>query len=87
MRKMAEHTYDDKICKGFRRKGIPGKTDSCSAGSCCDWDEFLGDKLGNTIYADMPNSIRPGKVFHRGSRGSKRKAKGANKENSGGVFF
>ena len=40
-----------------------------------------GDKLAHTIYAGMPNSIRPGKVFHRGARG-KRKAHGANKENS-----
>ena len=51
------------------------------------WDEFLGDKLGDTIYADMPNSIRTGRVSHRGSRGGKKGGggkKGANKENSEG---
>ena len=56
-------------------------------GPCCDWDEFLGDKLGDTIYADMPNSIRTGRVYHRGSRGGKKGGggkKGANKENSEG---
>ena len=60
---------------------------ACGVGPCCDWEEFLGDKLGNTSYADMPNSIRPGKVFHRGSRGGKKGGsgkKGENMENSEG---
>ena len=47
---------------------------------CCDWDEFLGDKLGDTIYVDMPNSIRTGRVSQRGSRGSR----GARDDKNGG---
>ena len=88
VRKMAEHAYNDKICNNFRRKGILCRSGTCGVGPCCDWDDsFLGAKLGDTIYVDMPNSIRSGRVSHRGSRGGKNGGggkKGANKENSAG---
>ena len=84
VRAMVEHIYNDKICRSFRRKGIPCKSGSCATGPCVDWEELIEDKLSDTIYANMPDSIRPGKVFHRGGRGSgkaKAKTKFVNKEN------
>ena len=77
VRKMVEHKYGDVLCRGYRQKGIPCMTDHCKMAPCRDWEELCEDKLSNTIYANMPDSIRPRKTFHRGARG-KRKAHGAN---------
>ena len=69
--KLMKSKYKTKICKSYRLTGIPHKEGCCRNGPCCDWEELMENELADTIFKDLPDSMRPGnsKGRMRGGRG------------------
>ena len=73
--KLMKSTYQGDICKSYRYRttGIPHKEGCSIRGACRDWEKRMENELADTIYKDLPDSMRVsnGKGRVRGSRGGK----------------
>lgn len=85
---LVKSKYLTNRCKTYMNTGITHKEGYCPRGPCCDWEEMMENELADSVYKDLPDSLRkdpPGKPARvRGSRGGQklRETEKVNKENN-----